>query len=351
MGKQQPNKERDKCVLVQETEGFGKNKRWQPGGLKDGCLEEHVLQDVIVSPSPVIWLCCSEPQLNSGLRRHPQTSLCGWHGFASFSSHILPVGFVRITLIRVCLSLGKSHQLWAQLVDSRVVWMCQNFVIAFSIHSCAIMVPGGVLSGGSDLLCGFLPSQNLKALHVIVKAHSLPVLCIPAVRAGLWVLPAWLPVPAGVPADCFHPGMSQAAQALSPFDPEHKMLSAALLSSFLPVILCSPHCTLWHLRLDILQSACHPSELLKPMAVKSSACLQVDMENVPCVTLCSCLALLIQPESIFKFPWSGTSPRKCKLVQPDPQHVLEVLSCALVFILTPSGVFSFWEALNFWEKL
>lgn len=197
------------------------------------------------------------------------------------------MGFVRNTLIKIFLSLGESHQLWARLMDSRVLLMCQNFVITFSIHNCAVMVPAGVLSGGdgtgSDLLCGFLPSRNLKALHVIFKAHSLPVLHIPAVRAGLWVLPAWLPVPADVSAVCFHPGMSQ---AVSPFEPEHKMLSAALLSSFLPIILCSPHCTLWHLRLAILQSACHPSELLEPVGVNSSACLRGDRENVPCVTLC-----------------------------------------------------------------
>lgn len=92
----------------------------------------------------------------------------------------------------------------------------------------------------------------MKTLHIILKAHSLPVLCILAGRAGLWVLPAWLPVP----TDCFHPGMSQAVQALSPFESEHKMLSAALLSSFFahysPLLALQPLASL----------SGHPSECL-----------------------------------------------------------------------------------------
>lgn len=125
----------------------------------------------------------------------------------------------------------------------------------------------------------------MKTLHIILKAHSLPVLCIPAGRAGLWVLPAWLPVP----ADCFHPDMSQ-GHRLPRHCPLLNLNTRCCLQPcsalFLPIILHSLLCSLWHFCLDTLQSACHPSEVLKPVGVNSSACSQVDNEDVPCARLC-----------------------------------------------------------------
>lgn len=168
-------------------------------------------------------------------------------------------------------------------MDSRVVLMCQNFVITFSTHNCAVMVPAGILSGGDGRgsgLCGFLPSQNMKSLRVILKAHSLPVLCILAGRAGLWVLPAWLPVPASILA------CDRLPRHCLLFNLNTRCCLQPCSALFLPIILCSLHCSLWHLQLDILQSACHPSGVLKHMGMNSSSCSQVDRENVPCVTLC-----------------------------------------------------------------
>lgn len=90
------------------------------------------------------------------------------------------------------------------------------------------------------------------------------------------MLTVWLPVP----AHCFHPGMSQAAQALSPFESEHKMLSAALLSSsfahYPPLPALQPVASL----------AGHPPGALNPLGVDSSACSQLNREIVLCVTLC-----------------------------------------------------------------
>lgn len=170
---------------------------------------------------------------------------------------------------------GQIPSLWAGLMDGRVVLMCQSFVIPFSTHNCAVLAPAGILSDGRGSgLCGFLPSQN-------TKCHfRSPFFACCEFQLG---------------SGCSQPGclsllsastLSQAAQALSPFESEHKVLSAALLSSFFAHYSLLPALQPVASLPGHPQSVSHPSGVQKPVGVSSLACSQVDKENMSCVTLC-----------------------------------------------------------------